>query len=119
MTTLEAGIASYEKMKARTMRIARWEQRIWFTSTGSFAKGLLAGNRDLLRVIPKTCWRCRTIWPRHRARQVELVADAADDGRLRARASGARGERGRIAPKVGYDRVELELPLTQPVGTGR
>jgi predicted transcriptional regulator len=41
-------------MKARTMAVARGEQRItseepkvWFTSTESFAKVLSAGNRDL------------------------------------------------------------------------
>ena len=58
MTTLKVGIASYEDMKARTMAVARGEQRIapdepkvWFTSTESFAKVLSAGNRDLLRVI--------------------------------------------------------------------
>ena len=43
MTTLKVGIASYEEMKARTLRIARGEHRvapgepkIWFTSTESF-----------------------------------------------------------------------------------
>jgi len=58
MTTLRAGVASYEEMKSRTMRIARGEQhvsaqepRVWFTSTESFAKVLSAGNRDLLHVI--------------------------------------------------------------------
>jgi len=58
MTTLKAGIASYEEMKARTMAVARGERRIspgepkvWFTSTESFAKVLSAGNRELLRVI--------------------------------------------------------------------
>ena len=58
MTTLKVGIASYEKVKARTMRIARGEQRVasgepkvWFTSTESFAKVLSAGNRELLRII--------------------------------------------------------------------
>ena len=30
-----------------------------------------------------------------------------------------RLERGRFASKVGYDRVELELPLTQQLGTAR
>ena len=70
MTTLKVGIASYEDMKARTMAVARGEQRIapeepnvWFTSTESFAKVLSAGNRDLLRVIAErrparsTSWR--------------------------------------------------------------
>jgi len=58
MTTLKIGIASYEDMKARTMAVARGEQRVspdeprvWFTSTESFAKVLSAGNRDLLRII--------------------------------------------------------------------
>lgn len=51
MTTLKVGIASYEEMKSRTMRIARGEQRVsprepkvWFTSTESFAKVLSAGG---------------------------------------------------------------------------
>lgn len=58
MTTLKVGIASYNDMKARTMAVARGEQRVmpdqpkvWFSSTESFAKVLSAGNRDLLRVI--------------------------------------------------------------------
>jgi predicted transcriptional regulator len=45
MATMKVGIASYEEMKARTMRIVRGEQavqqddpRIWFTSVESFAK---------------------------------------------------------------------------------
>jgi predicted transcriptional regulator len=55
-TTLKFRIASYEKMKSRTIRIARGELRVspsepraWFASTESFA--LSAGDRDLLRVI--------------------------------------------------------------------
>src|SRR3546814_12857228 len=58
MTTLKVGIADYEEMKARTMRIARGEEKpapgdpkVWFTSTESFAKVLSAGNRELLRAI--------------------------------------------------------------------
>jgi predicted transcriptional regulator len=58
MTTLKVGIADYDEMKARTMRIARGEEKhapgdpkVWFTSTESFAKVLSAGNRELLRVI--------------------------------------------------------------------
>jgi predicted transcriptional regulator len=58
MTTLKVGIADYEEMKARTMRIAHGEEKpaagdpkVWFTSTESFAKVLSAGNRELLRII--------------------------------------------------------------------
>jgi predicted transcriptional regulator len=45
MTTLKVGIANYEEMKSRTMRIARGKQRVSsrkphvrFASTVSFAK---------------------------------------------------------------------------------
>lgn len=58
MTTLKVGIAGYEEMKARTMRIARGEEKpapggpkVWFTSMESFAKVLSADNRDVLRII--------------------------------------------------------------------
>jgi predicted transcriptional regulator len=51
MTTLKVGIASYEQMKARTLAVARGQQRarrdepkIWFTSMESFAKVFLAGK---------------------------------------------------------------------------
>ena len=54
MTTFRVGIASYEEMKSRTMRIARGEQRVsareprvWFTSMESFAKVQSVGNRGL------------------------------------------------------------------------
>ena len=49
MTTLKVGIADYDNMKERTMRIARGEDRpgpdepkVWFTSTESFAQVLSA-----------------------------------------------------------------------------
>ena len=45
MTTLKVGIANYEEMKARTMRIARGEEKpaagdpkVWFTSTNPSRK---------------------------------------------------------------------------------
>ena len=58
MKTLQVGIADYEEIKARTMRIARGDEKpapddpkVWFTSTESFAQILSSGNRELLRVI--------------------------------------------------------------------
>lgn len=58
MKTLKVGIADYGNIKARTLRIARGEERpgpndpkVWFTSTESFAQILSAGNRELLRTI--------------------------------------------------------------------
>jgi predicted transcriptional regulator len=119
MTTLRVGIASYEEMKSRTMRIARGEQRVapseprvWFTSTESFAKVLSAGTRDLLRVIaekaPASLDELASLTGRKKSNLSRTLRTMEGYGLVRLE----RGERGRIAPKVGYDRVELELPLT-------
>ena len=55
MKTLKIGIASYDRMKARTVAIARGEHKpargeptVWFTSIESFAKVLSQPNRELL-----------------------------------------------------------------------
>jgi predicted transcriptional regulator len=82
MTTLKVGIASYEDMKARTLAVARGEQRVapdepkvWFTSTESFAKVLSAGNRDLLRVIVKRRPARSTTWRGSPARRSRTCPD--------------------------------------------
>ena len=58
MKTLKIGIASYDRMKARTIAIARGELKpardepmVWFTSIESFAKVLSSRNRELLATI--------------------------------------------------------------------
>ena len=58
MSTLKVGIGNPEEMKARTMRIARGEQKpkpgeptVWFVSTTSFAKFMSASNCEMLRII--------------------------------------------------------------------
>ncbi len=55
MTTLKIGIDSYDRMKARTMAIARGERKpaegepsVWFVSVASFARALSERNRELL-----------------------------------------------------------------------
>jgi predicted transcriptional regulator len=109
MTTLKVGIASYDEMKARTMAVARGERRVkadepkvWFTSTESFAKVLSAGNRELLRVIAEK-------GPGSLDELARITGKAMEGyGLVRLE----RGERGRITPKVIYDRVALDLPLT-------
>ena len=118
MTTLKVGIASYEEMKARTLRIARGERRIaanepkvWFTSTESFAKVLSAGNRDLLRVIaertPGSLDELARLSGRKKSNLSRTLKTMEGYGLVRLE----RGARGRIAPKVAHDRVELVLPL--------
>jgi predicted transcriptional regulator len=120
MTTLRAGIASYEAMKARTMRIARGEYRpapgepkVWFTSTESFAKVLSAGNRELLRLIaekaPGSLDELARLTGRAKSNLSRTLKTMAGYGLVRL----VRGRRGRIAPKIAHDRVELDLPLTR------
>ena len=125
MTTLKVGIASYDEMKARTMRIARGEQRVspgepkvWFTSTESFAKVLSAGNRELLRIIaekaPGSLDELARISGRAKSNLSRTLKAMEGYGLVRLE----RGERGRIAPKVAHNRVELDLPL-RPQDAGR
>jgi predicted transcriptional regulator len=120
MTALRVGIASYEEMKARTMAVARRERlvapnepKVWFTSTESFAKVLSAGNRELLRVIAEEA-------PGSLDELARLTGKAKSNLSRTLRTMEGyglvvleRGERGRITPKVMYDRVELDLPLTR------
>jgi predicted transcriptional regulator len=119
MTTLKVGIASYNEMKSRTMRIARGEHRadpgepkVWFTSTESFAKVLSAGNRELLRIIaeqaPGSLDELAELTGRAKSNLSRTLKTMEGYGLV----SLERGERGRITPKVVHDRVELELPLT-------
>jgi predicted transcriptional regulator len=126
MTTLKVGIASYEEMKARTLRIARGEHRVargepkvWFTSTESFAKVLSAGNRDLLRIIadkaPGSLDELAQITGRAKSNLSRTLKTMEGYGLVRLE----RGERGRITPKVAHDRVELDLPLTLSKGGER
>ena len=120
MTTLKVGIAGYEEMKARTLRIARGEHRaapaepkVWFTSTESFAKVLSARNRELLRVIagktPGSLDELAQITGRAKSNLSRTLKAMEGYGLVRLE----RGARGRITPKIVHDRVELDLPLTR------
>ena len=118
MKTLKVGIASYEDMKARTMAIARGERRprrgeprVWFTSVESFARVLSDRNRALLALIA--------------AEEPDSLADlAALSGRAKSNLSRTlrtleryglvrleKGLRGRIAPRVPYSEIVLDLPI--------
>jgi predicted transcriptional regulator len=123
MTTLRIGVASYDEMKARTLAIARGERRraadepkIWFTSIESFAKVLSAGNRDLLRIIaekaPESLDELAILSGRAKSNLSRTLKTMAGYGLVRLE----RGERGRIAPKVSHDRIELDLPLVRSRG---
>ena len=118
MTTLKVGIAGYEEMKARTLRIARGEEKpapgdpkVWFPSTESFAKVLSAGNRELLRVIaekaPASLEELSEITGRAISNLSRTMKTMESYGLVRLE----KGQGRRLAPKVVHDRVELALPL--------
>ncbi len=122
MTTLKVGIADYEEMKARTMRIARGEEKpapsdpkVWFTSTESFAKVLSAGNRELLRIIaekaPASLEELAEITGRAGSNLSRTLKTMESYGLVRLEKEGRKP-----APKVVHDRVELALPLPERRG---
>lgn len=118
MTTLKVGIASFEEMKARTLAVARGERRVeadepkvWFTSTESFARILSASNRALLRLIaermPQSLEDLAAMAGRAKSNLSRTLKTMEQYGLVRLE----RDDRGRITPKVIYDRVELDVPL--------
>jgi predicted transcriptional regulator len=118
MTTLKVGIADYDEMKARTMRIARGEEKptpndpeVWFTSTESFAKVLSARNRELLRIVdqqsPGSLEELSEITGRATSNLSRTLKNMETYGLVRFE----RGQGRKLAPKVVHDRVELALPL--------
>ena len=120
MKTLRIGIASYEQMKARVMRVARGtlrvssrDSKVWFTSTESFAKVLCAGNRELLTLIaehaPGSLDELARISGRKKSNLSRTLKTMESYGLVRLE----RGARGRLTPKVAADRIALDLPITQ------
>ncbi|MET1753889.1 helix-turn-helix domain-containing protein [Novosphingobium sp. RD2P27] len=120
MTTLKVGIADYEAMKARTMRIAKGEEKpaagdpkVWFTSTESFAQILSSGNRELLRVIdeqaPGSLEELSRITGRAKSNLSRTLKKMVSYGLIRM----DPGEGQKVVPRVLHDRVELELPLLE------
>src|ERR1700758_2787664 len=105
-------------MKALPLAIARGqrrlapdEPRVWFPSTESFAKLLSASNRDLLRLIaekgPSSLEELAQLSGRRKPNLSRTLRTMANYGLVNLE----RGPRGRIAPRVVHDRIELELPL--------
>lgn len=120
MTTLKVGIADYEEMKARTMRIAKGEEKpapgdpkVWFTSTKSFAQVLSTENRELLRIIaekaPGSLEELAEITGRAISNLSRTMKTMESYGLVRLE----KGQGRKLAPKVIHDRVELVLPLIE------
>jgi len=127
MKALRVGIASYDEMKAFTLRVARGEQsaadqpKVWFTSTESFAKVLSAGNRELLQIIvdkePSSLDELAQLTGRAKSNLSRTLKTMAGYGLIRL----DRHERGRLVPHVLHDHVKLDLSLTRarPPASGR
>jgi predicted transcriptional regulator len=119
---LQVDIASYEDMKARTMaivrgkrRVGRREPKVWFTSMESFARVLSAGHRKLLDLIAKKSPESLgEMTGRAKSNLSRTLKTMEGYGLVRL----TRGHRGRIAPKVVHDRIELNLALTRPRRSG-
>ena len=121
MTTLKIGIASYDRMKARTLAIARGEYKpsgdepsVWFTSVESFAKVLSQRNRELLALIaleePASLTELAALAGRNKSNLSRTLKTMSRYGLVDLK----KGERGRLIPQVRYDRVSLELSITPP-----
>ena len=121
MTTLNVGIASYDRMKARTMAIARGEHEpvkgepaVWFTSVESFAKVLSQRNRELLALIarekPESLTELAALAGRNKSNLSRTLKTMSRYGLVELK----EGERGRLIPQVRYDQVRLDLSLAPP-----
>ena len=119
MTTLKVGIADPEEMKARTLRIARGEEKpspgdptVWFASTESFARILSAPNREMLRIIaeqaPDSLDELAALTDRAKSNLSRTLKTMIGYGLIRMERSGRK-----LAPKLVHDRVVLDLPLKQ------
>ena len=119
MKTLKIGIASYDRMKARTIAIARGELKpardeplVWFTSVESFAKVLSSRNRELLATIarerPDSLTELAGLAGRNKSNLSRTLKTMARYGLVELQ----QGERGTLVPRVSYDQVRLDLSLT-------
>ena len=119
MKTLKIGIAGYDRMKARTMAIARGEHKpargeptVWFTSIESFAKVLSGRNRELLATIarerPDSLTELAELAGRSKSNLSRTLKTMSRYGLVELKA----GERGTVVPRVPYDQVRLDVALT-------
>ena len=119
MNTLKIGIASYNSMKERTLEIARGRHKpskddpsVWFTSVESFAKVLSERNRELLALIakekPASLTELAALSGRNKSNLSRTLKTMSKYGLVEL----TDGQRGKMIPRVPYDRVKLDLPLT-------
>ena len=120
MKTLTIGIAGSDRMKARTIAIVRGEHEtakdepiVWFTSVESFAKVLSHRNRELLTLIareqPGSLTELAELSGRNKSNLSRTLKTMSRYGLVELNA----GKGGTVVPRVPYDRVRLDVSLTQ------
>ena len=118
MKTLKIGIAGYDRMKTRTMAIARGEHKpvkgepkVWLTSVESLAKVLSQRNRELLSLIareqPASLTELAELSGRKRSNLSRTLKSMSQYGFVELK----QGRRGALMPRVPYDHVSLYVPL--------
>ena len=121
MKTLQVGIAGYDRMKARTMAIARGEHKpaegeptVWFTSIESFAKVLSQRNRELLALIaqenPDSLTELAALAGRSKSNLSRTLKTMARYGLVELEP----GRGGTLVPRVPFNQVRLDVSLTGP-----
>lgn len=119
MKTLKIGIADYDRMKARTMAIARGEHKpargeptVWFTSIESFALVLSERNRELLATIahekPGSVSELAALAGRSKSNLSRTLKTMSRYGLVELK----EGKRGTLVPRVPFDQVRLDVSLT-------
>ena len=119
MKTLKIGIAGYDRMRARTIAIARGEgkparddPKVWFTSVESFAKVLSHRNRELLALIaregPQSLTELAKLSGRNKSNLSRTLKTMSRYGLVELKT----GKRGTLVPRVPYDQVRLDVSLT-------
>ena len=114
---LRIGIASRDQVRDRMRAVARGELRpkpddpkIWFTSIESLAQVLSTRNRELLEIIRRTNPASLQDLAARSGRRVSNLSRTLRTmeryGLIRLDRRGAR-----IAPKVGFDRISLDVRL--------
>ena len=118
MKTLVIGIADYNRMKTRTLAIARGELRpshgeptVWFTSVESFARVLSQRNRELLALIareqPSSLSELAELAGRKKSNLSRILKTMSQYGLVELN----KGVRGTLVPRVPYDQVRLDVSL--------
>jgi len=118
LKTLVIGIADYNRMKTRTLAIARGELRpsqgeptVWFTSVESFARVLSQRNRELLALIareqPSSLSELAELAGRKKSNLSRTLKTMSQYGLVEL----DKGVRGTLVPRVPYDQVRLDVSL--------